>query len=349
MSAGQWPAANLNYERLKALVLCGDTHADVVFATPVIRALKVQLDELELHVLAPLQLAFLLDENPYVDAIHFYQLSLWKNYGRLRSEKFDMVVNVTESRSNKMLSAMLTRRNHSVRSIRWKQWLMVNFKIDQLPNKHIVQRMFDSLQQLKLKQDELGLDFFIPEKDKVQREWRPEPFQQEFFVFCISAQYNTRKLPIDRMIELCDKINKPVVLLGSQDDFDTGEVVSSFFGKSLSIFYEEGLLQMNKRTVVYNACGKFNFNQMASVIKQSRGVFTFDNEFIAVASAFKKEIFGLWGNTVLLFGRYPYRTKYTVLENNRISCRPCSTRGYEKCPKGHFKCMNRIIFDFYIP
>jgi ADP-heptose:LPS heptosyltransferase len=334
---------------VKALVLCGDTHADVVFATPVIRALKVQLDDVELHVVAPVAVAFLLDENPYVDTIHFYQPSFRKNYRRLKAEKFELIVNLSESRSKLILGILLNLRLHSMKSIRWKQWLMVNFKIDQLPNQHIVFRMFDGVNDLELKQDELGLDYFIPEKDKVQREWLPEAFQQEYFVFCINAQYNTRKLTVDRMIELCDKINKPIVLLGGKDDFETGEVVSSFFGKSLSISYEEGLLQMNKRTVVYNACGKFNFNQMASVIRQSRGVFTFDNEFIAVASAFKKEIFGLWGNTILLFGRYPYRTKYTVLENNRISCRPCTTRGYGKCPKGHFKCMNRIIFDFYLP
>lgn len=334
---------------MKALVLCGDTHADVVFATPVIRALKVQLDEVEVHAVAPINIAFLLDENPYVDAIHFYQATFWKNLHRLKHEKFDMVISLSESLSRGILAKMLSRSAYLMTSIRWKKWLMVNFKIDQLPNRHIVNRMFDGIYDLGLKPDELGLDYFIPEKDKVQRDWLPEGFQQEYFVFCINAQYNTRKLTVDRMIELCDKINKPVVLLGGKEDFETGEVVSSFFGKSLSIFYEEGLLQLNKRTVVYNACGKFSFNQMASVIKQSRGVFTFDNEFIAVASAFKKEVFGLWGNTILLFGRYPYRTKYTVLENNRITCRPCTSRGYDKCPKGHFKCMNRIIFDFYLP
>lgn len=334
---------------MKALVLCGDTHADVVFATPVIRALKVQLDEVEVQVVAPITMAFLLDENPYVDAIHFYQATFWKNFQRLKKEKFDMVISLSESLSNSILARMLSRSAYIMKSIQWKKWLMVNFKIDQLPNQHIVQRMFDGVYDLKLKPDELGLDYFIPEKDKVQRDWLPDGFQQEYYVFCINAQYNTRKLTVDRMIELCDKINKPVVLLGGKEDFETGEVVGSFFGKSLSIFYEEGLLQLNKRTVVYNACGKFNFNQMASVIKQSRGVFTFDNDFVAVASAFKKEVFGLWGNTILLFGRYPYRTKYTVLENNRITCRPCTSRGYDKCPKGHFKCMNRIIFDFYLP
>ena len=334
---------------MKALVICGPTIADVVFATPIIRALKVQLEDVAVHVLADVSVAFALDENPYVDHIHFSQSSVWKNYRRLKSEKCDIVINLGERWMSKYLPFFLNARTYSLTSIRWKQWLMVNLKIDQLPNKHLVNRMFDGVEKLNLKPDELGLDYFMPEKDKVSREWLPEAFWEGYMVFCIHARYNTRKLTVDRMIELCDKINKPIVLLGSNEDVATGEVVSSFFGKAVSIRYEKGLLELNKRTVVYNGCGKFNFNQMASVIKQSKAVFTFDNDFIAVASAFKKEIYGIWGNTILMFGRYPYRTKFTVLENNRISCRPCTYKGFDKCPKGHFKCMNRIVFDFYLP
>lgn len=307
------------------------------------------MDDLELHAFADLSSAFTLDENPYVDNIHFSLESVWQNYRRLKREKFHFVVNLSEEWSTRCLTLLLNAKTYTLKSLRWKQWLMVNLKIDQLPNKHLVQRMFESVQRLNLKPDDLGLDYFIPEKDKVSKDWLPQDFWGEYMVFCIHANYITRKLPIDRMIELCDKINKPVVLLGEKDDFETGEVVSSFFGKSVSVTYDEGLFQLNKRTIVYNACGKFNFNQMASVIKQSRAVFTFDNEFIPVASAFKKEIFGLWGNTILMFGKYPYRTKFTVLENNRIECRPCSSKGFDKCPKGHFKCMNRIVFDFYLP
>lgn len=334
---------------MKALVICGLSIGDVVFATPVIRALKVQLDELELHILADLTFAFLLDENPYVDNIHFTNASIWKNYRRLKREKFDIVVNLREDLNSKFLTLFLNAKTYTLKSNRWKQWLMINLKIDQLPNHHLVHRMFEGLNKLPIKPDELGLDYFIPDKDKVAKEWLPQAFREAYVVFCINASHNTRKLTVSRMIELCDKINKPIVLLGSKEDADAGATISKFFSQSVAAGYEEGLLQLNKRTTIYNACGKFNFNQMASVVKQARAIFTFDNEFIPIASAFKKEIFGLWGNTILLFGRYPYRTKFTVLENNKTSCRPCSVTGFTKCPKGHFNCMNQIVFDFYLP
>ncbi len=68
-----------------------------------------------------------------------------------------------------------------------------------------------------------------------------------------------------------------------------------------------------------------------------------------IAAAYKKQIFSIWGNTIPLFGSYPYKTKFVVFENNKLNCRPCSKTGYNKCPKGHFKCMNGIVFDFYLP
>jgi len=78
-------------------------------------------------------------------------------------------------------------------------------------------------------------------------------------------------------------------------------------------------------------------------------VFTHDSGLMHIAAAYGKEIYSIWGNTVPDFGMYPYRTKFTVFENNSIGCRPCSKIGHSKCPLGHFKCMKNQFFDFYIP
>ena len=80
---------------------------------------------------------------------------------------------------------------------------MVTLKINHLDNVHLVDKMLQAIKPLGIKGDELGLDYFIPEKDKVSLEWLPEVFQKGFVAFLISAPYNTRKLPVDRMIELC--------------------------------------------------------------------------------------------------------------------------------------------------
>jgi hypothetical protein len=49
---------------------------------------------------------------------------------------------------------------------------------------------------------------------------------------------------------------------------------------------------------------------------------------------------------------YPYLPKSEVeyFEVKELHCRPCSKIGFQKCPKGHFKCMNNqdleAIADF---
>jgi ADP-heptose:LPS heptosyltransferase len=152
------------------------------------------------------------------------------------------------------------------------------------------------------------------------------------------------------MIELCDRINRPLVLLGGKDDNENAEKIRQFFERNEgSAPFEDGLRELNKKTVIYNACGKFNLNQSASLVKQARYVFSHDTGLMHIAAAFKKEIFSIWGNTVPAFGMYPYRTKFVTFENNRLTCRPCSKLGYGKCPRGHFKCMRDLVFDFYLP
>jgi ADP-heptose:LPS heptosyltransferase len=60
-----------------------------------------------------------------------------------------------------------------------------------------------------------------------------------------------------------------------------------------------------------------------------------------IGAAFQKKIISVWGNTVPQFGMFPYRAdpSSAEFEVKGLSCRPCSKIGYQKCPKGHFKCM----------
>ena len=60
-----------------------------------------------------------------------------------------------------------------------------------------------------------------------------------------------------------------------------------------------------------------------------------------IAAAFKKDILSVWGNTVPVFGMYPYLAGKNshIFEVENLKCRPCTKIGYEKCPKKHFNCM----------
>ncbi len=334
---------------MKILIIRFSSIGDIVLTTPVIRTLKTQLEEAEIHYVTKVQYKNILDSNPYIDKLFFLETSLNVLIDQLRKEKYDAIIDLHHNLRTRIIKTLLWRKSYSFGKINFEKWLKVNLKIDQLPLVHIVDRYFKTVLPLGVKQDALGLDYFIPEKDNVPLEWLPETHQKSYIAYAIGAQHNTKKLPLTKMIELCDRINKPIVLLGGKEDFETGESIRSFFERPNSGEYESGLFDLNKKTVIYNACGKFNLNQSASLLKKSSHVFTHDTGLMHIAAAFKKEVFSIWGNTIPEFGMYPYRTKFTVFENKKIECRPCSKIGFQKCPKGHFKCMNDIVFDFYLP
>lgn len=333
----------------KILILRFSSIGDIVLTTPVPRALKTQLDA-EVHYCTKKQYEVVLGGNPYIDKLYLLEDKLDVLIKQLREEHYDYVIDLHHNLRTLRIKKSLGVKNYSFPKLNIEKWLMVNCKINKLPNVHIVDRYMETVKPLGVKKDHLGLDYFIPVRDEVEVEWLPETHQREYVAYAIGAKFNTKKLPVDRMIELCDRINKPIILLGDQHDWEAGEQIARFFERHQETeAYEATLAELNKKTIVYNACGKFNLNQSASVLRRATHVFTHDTGLMHIAAAFRKNIFCIWGNTIPAFGMYPYQTKFTVLENNKVPCRPCSKIGYSKCPKGHFKCMRDIVFDFYIP
>ena len=88
--------------------------------------------------------------------------------------------------------------------------------------------------------------------------------------------------------------------------------------------------------------GELNLNQSASIIKKADKIITFDTGLMHIASAYRKKIISIWGNTIPEFGMYPYQPKteknYSI-HQVQLDCRPCSKIGYDACPKKHFHCM----------
>lgn len=335
---------------MKILILRFSSIGDIVLTTPVVRTLKTQLDGVQLHYATKSQYQEILASNPYVDKLHFLESSLSTLIKELKHERFDCVIDLHHNLRTFQIKRALGVRSYSFNKLNLEKWLKVNLKIDKLPNVHIVDRYMDTVRALGIKMDALGLDYFIPEKDEVPTSWLPAEFRSGFVVYAIGAQHFTKKLPVNKMIELCDKINKPVILLGGMEDVEVGDQVVKFFSRTKGEdTFKDGLLKLDKKAIVYNACGKFNLNQSASLVKQAICIFTHDTGLMHIAAAFHKEVYTIWGNTIPSFGMYPFRTKFTVLENNRLHCRPCSKIGFQKCPKGHFKCMKELVLEFNLP
>lgn len=329
---------------MKILILRFSSIGDIVLTTPVIRTLKTQLDA-EIHYATKKQFQNLLVANPYLDKIHLLDGKLNDLYKELKKEQFDVVIDLHNNLRTKILKLRLMKRSYTFHKLNIQKWLFVNFKLDLMPKVHIVDRYMMTVKKLGVKMDSLGLDYFIPHKDEVEHNWLPETHQNGYVAVVLGAKFKTKQLPDKRLVELCARVNKPIVLIGGKEEIELGKKIEQFFNLPEGVkssFSEE----LDKRTIIFNGCGKFSLNQSASLIQHAEWVCSHDTGMMHIAAAFKKRIISIWGNTVPAFGMYPYRTDFVIFEN-KISCRPCSKIGFNKCPKGHFNCMNGIKFDFY--
>ncbi len=332
---------------MKILIIRFSSIGDIVLSTPVIRVIKTQLNA-DVHFATDEKHKSVLENNPYLNKTHTFKNSIRELFRELKEESFDFIVDLENNFGTKIITTRLGVKCYSFKKLGFKKWLLVNLKINKIPSLHMVDRFMELVAPLEVKMDSLGLDYFIPEKDEVEHDWLPETHQNGYIVFAIGAAYKTKQLPVKRMIELCDRINKPIILVGEKEDQEIANEIEQFFERGTKS-QEKEIEDLKKNTIIFNACGKFSFNQSASIIEKASWVFTHENDMMHVAAALKKTIYSIWGSTVPTFGNYPYRTKFIIFENNKIKCRPCSSNGFDKCPKGHFKCMNDVVFDFYLP
>ena len=307
---------------MKVLIIRFSSIGDIVLTTPVIRCLKQQVDGIEVHYLTKKTFSGLLSSNPYIDEVHLLDEKLSETVNQLEREKFDYIIDLHNNLRTRLIKLRLNVKAKSFDKLNLKKFLLVNFKLNRLPARHIVDRYLDTVSFLGVKNDGKGLDYFFNQEYDLAR-LLPASHQQ-FIGLVIGAQHATKRLPVDKLIQICKILNRPVVLLGGKDDNERGKEIC-----------------LKSGDVVYNGCGKFSLDESAFVVRNALQIITHDTGLMHIASAFDKKIISVWGNTVPEFGMYPYKvTEHRAMEVTGLKCRPCSKIGYKKCPLGHFKCMN---------
>jgi ADP-heptose:LPS heptosyltransferase len=290
------------------------------------------LDGVEIHYLTKPAFSGILKSNPYINKVHELDNDLQSTIQKLKSERFDFVADLHHNIRSIRVRRGIGAPNAAFPKLNIEKWLLVNLKWNRMPDMHIVDRYFKTVADIGVKNDGAGLDYFIPEMDRVDLNVLPDKHRDGFVAMVIGAQHATKRMPANRLNELASKLHLPVVLLGGKDDYEQGEVIVR-----------------GNESMVFNACGKFNLNQSASLVRDSRLVITHDTGLMHIAAAFRKRIISLWGNTVPAFGMTPYLPdgvgESYIFEVQGLGCRPCSKIGFNQCPKSHFKCMQEIALE----
>lgn len=314
----------------KILIIRFSSIGDIVLTTPVIRCLKNQLGA-EVHFLTKKQFFPLLEANPYLSKIFTIEKKVAEVLPALKKERYSAVVDLHKNLRSWQVRLALKKKVYSFDKLNFEKWLLVNFKINRLPNIHVVDRYLNAVKALGVKNDGQGLDYFIPQ-NRMQStpEINPEldTLRPPYIAFAIGAAHQTKRLPKDKCIDICKKINLPVLLLGGKAEEEEGKTIALSAGSHVN-----------------NLCGKLTLHESAQVINAAEKVIAHDTGMMHIAAAFQKEILVIWGSTVPSFGMAPYFGSHPKghearFEVEELPCRPCSKIGFGQCPKCHFACMN---------
>lgn len=311
----------------KILVIRFSSIGDIVLTTPLIRCLKAGFPDAEIHYLTKKQYHPILQENPYITRIWQYDKNFKEVLPLLKQEKFDFIADLHKNLRSVYVILNLRKPFDTFTKLNIKKWMIVNLGIDRLPGIHIAERYFRAVRSLGIVNDGKGLDYFIPSGDEVDLSVLPESYRKGYIAFVIGGKHTTKIFPEEKVADVCRKVSLPVVLLGGAEDAERGARIEKQVGSR-----------------VYNSCGRFSVNQSASLVRQADKVITNDTGLMHIAAAFGKTILSVWGNTIPEFGMYPYiegknKAASLIFEVKGLSCRPCSKIGFDKCPKGHFRCM----------
>jgi ADP-heptose:LPS heptosyltransferase len=313
----------------RILVIRFSSIGDIVLTSPVVRVLRKHFPQADIRYVTKVQYAELVAPNPYLNGVFVLGKSLNGLARELRAFNPDVVIDLHHNLRTLTLKTLVGGRWFAFQKLNAEKWMRVNLKLNKLPDIHIVDRYLRTLQPLGVKADNEGLDFFFPRgfKEPVL----PKGFEGPYVAVVIGAKFKTKQLPLEKLVELCNGSPKPIVLIGGEEDRDLGQQVAS-----------------RAKATIWNACGHLTLAESAWMVKQADAVVTNDTGMMHIAAAFNKRIVSAWGNTIPEFGMYPYLPKggdSLIAEVDGLNCRPCSKIGFNKCPKGHFRCMRDQNID----
>lgn len=315
----------MNLSKLnKILIIRLSSLGDILLTTPLIRTLKSIHPELSIDFIVRSEYEDVIKHNPNLNKIITIKRDYKTNSIReeIHKNKYDLIIDL----QNNLRSKRLTNGSMS-EIVRYKKpylnrTLLVKFKINRF--KEIIPvpvKYANAIPNFLL--DDKGLELFLP--DNIES----SPDEEKNYIgFCPGSRHKTKMWPEEYFIELGNKLSKnnyKIVLLGGGDDREICSRLSQRI---------EGSIDLSNNN---------NLFELAANMKKCKAIVCNDSGLMHGGLAVDVPVVAIFGSTVKELGFFPYKGENLILENNSLSCRPCSHIGLDKCPKQHFNCMNEIL------
>ena len=149
------------------------------------------------------------------------------------------------------------------------------------------------------------------------------------------ARHFTKRWPLEYYRQLISMILErtqyTIILGGSKDESA----------------YIQPLTRLDQNRV-FDTSGKYSLFENFVLVSLCDLIISNDSAPMHMAALLGKKQIAIFGNTVREFGFYPENPHAVIMEDNTVSCRPCSHIGFDKCPKMHFDCMRKIAPDIVL-
>ena len=307
----------------KILIVRFSSLGDILLTTPLIRSLGKQYNQLKIDFVIKKQFEDVVLNNPHLNKVfsigNFDELKEVKN--ELIKNSYDAVIDLQNNFRSRKLVSGISKNIFRFNKPNVSKFLLVNFKINFL--KEIIPipvRYANSIPNFRL--DDKGLELFLPEDITPQIDRT-----NDIIGLCPGSVHKTKMWPEEYFIEIGNmfvKNNFKVVLLGGKSDREICKKIAGLIPTAIDLSNDNKLYETSAN------------------MKKCKTVICNDSGLMHTAVASNVPVVALFGSTVKEFGFAPYKSKSLVIENNSLSCRPCSHIGLAECPKQHFDCMKTL-------
>ncbi len=304
------------------LVIKISSLGDVVLVIPSLRALRQQYPHAKICCVVGKEFRMILQRCPYIDDLIVYDykgkdkgwIGLWKLARKLRSYKFDMVVDFQNNKKSHLL-AFLCRPldSYGYDNKKWSFFLTKKLEDDKSAISP-VDHQFRLLRQLKIANpQDPSLEFWLSPRtpERVQKllesEWLANAKRIVGINVSASEEWTTKNWPVSYMAELCDRLGERgirVILTGMEKDRP---------------LIQELMKQTKAKPASF--AGKTTIMELAGLIQRCQVYITPDSAPMHLAAALKIPFIAFFGPTDPK-RHLPPAQKCAVLQRP-LECVPC--------------------------
>ncbi len=301
---------------------------DVILATGLIEKIHQFYPEAAIDFALRKGNESLLKNHPKLREVHIWDKkggkykNLFGLIGKIRRQRYDLVVNIQRFANSGMLTAFSGAKvkiGFDKNPFSWAFTHKIAHRIEE--GVHETERNNELIKALT--DDQVERPRLYPSQEDFEK---VKPYTDTPYICMAPASvWFTKQYPKEKWTDLIKALpfEGKIYLLGASGD---RELCDEIIDKSGAEH-------------VQNLCGAISLLQSAALMKTAVINYVNDSAPMHLASSVNARTCAIYCSTVPEFGFGPLSDFAEVAElGEKLDCRPCGLHGYKACPKGHFKC-----------